>query len=291
MQENRRLKRKVRNSYIISTVSIALVLFLLGSVSYLVVNALDITDRMKENVSVYVMLRDELTPEQQEAIRHKLLQQEAVRDAVFVSKDDAAAEFRSEAGGDFEEFLGFNPLPDSYEVKLSAAGPDLEKMRAFEKEALTWDGVDEVVYQRSVVEEIGRNINTFNLVLLMFGGALLIISLILLNNTIRVAIYSKRYIITTMKLVGATRGFILRPFAGSAVMQGIWSALIATVMFSGMLYGIHRGLPEISFSGADAKAVYIIAGMFLAGILISLVFTIFAVDKFVKLPTGAVNYY
>ncbi|MCD8172529.1 MAG: permease-like cell division protein FtsX [Alistipes sp.] len=289
MQENRRLKRKVRNSYIISTVSISLVLFLLGSVSYLIVSALDVTDRMKKNISVYVNLED-ITPDEQAVIRTRLLNQEAVSDVVFISKDQAAEEFRTEAG-DFVEFLGYNPLPDAFEVKLSASGPDVEKMREFEREVSSWYGVNEVDYQRGVLEKIGPNINTFNMVLLFFGGALLVISLILLNNTIRVSIYSKRYIISTMKLVGATRGFIIRPFAGSAVMQGIWSALIATAMFAGMLYGIHRGLPEISFSGADAQAVYIVAGMFLAGIIISLFFTIFAVNKFVRLPTGAVNYY
>ncbi|MCC8035170.1 MAG: permease-like cell division protein FtsX [Rikenellaceae bacterium] len=235
MNQNKRLKRKVRNSYIISTVSIALVLFLLGSVSYLIFSALDITERIKRDVSVYVMLADGTTADQQAQLLGMLMEEEAVSDAVFVPKEEAAAQFRSEGGGDFEEFLGFNPLPDSFEVKLSAAGPDLEKMQAFEKAALGWDGVEEVVYQRGVVENIGRNINSFNLVLLVFGGSLLVISLILLNNTIRVSIYSKRYVISTMKLVGATRGFILRPFAASAVMQGIWSALIAGILFVGLL--------------------------------------------------------
>ncbi|MCD7969494.1 MAG: permease-like cell division protein FtsX [Alistipes sp.] len=290
MQENKRLKRKVRNSYIISTVSIALVLFLLGSVSYLIFSALDITDRMKKNVSVYVML-EEIDPGRRAEIERMLGVQEAVREVVFVSKDEAAAEFRSEGGGNFEEFLGFNPLPDSFEVKLSAAGPDIEKMREFERTVLAWEGIDKVVYQRGVIENIGRNINRFNLILIVFGGALLVISVILLNNTIRVSIYSKRYIISTMKLVGATRGFILRPFAGSAVAQGIWSALIACAMFVGLVYGLKQGLPEINFSGANGFVLWIMAGMVVLGILISLVFTIFAVNKFIKLPTGAVNYY
>lgn len=290
MQENKRLKRKVRNSYIISTVSIALVLFLLGSVSYLIFSALDITDRMKKNVSVYVML-EEIDPGRRAEIERMLGVQEAVREVVFVSKDEAAAEFRSEGGGNFEEFLGFNPLPDSFEVKLSAAGPDIEKMREFERTVLAWEGIDKVVYQRGVIENIGRNINRFNLILIVFGGALLVISVILLNNTIRVSIYSKRYIISTMKLVGATRGFILRPFAGSAVAQGIWSVLIACAMFVGLVYGLKQGLPEINFSGANGFVLWIMAGMVVLGILISLVFTIFAVNKFIKLPTGAVNYY
>ncbi|MCD8073395.1 MAG: permease-like cell division protein FtsX, partial [Alistipes sp.] len=152
MQETKRLKRKVRNSYIISTVSIALVLFLLGSVSYLIFSALDITERMKRDVAVYVMLAEGTTPETREELRRRLMEHEVVSDALFVSKEEAAAQFRAEGGCDFEEFLGFNPLPDSFEVKLSAAGPDLQKMPAFEKAALGWDGVEEGVYQRGVVE-------------------------------------------------------------------------------------------------------------------------------------------
>lgn len=291
MSKEKKLKRKVRNSYIISTISIALVLFLLGSVGYLILSALDVTDKMKENISVYVMLKDNTTEEQKQNIKKNLLAQEAVRDAVFVSKDEAAEEFRRHEGSDFDSFLEFNPLPDSYEVKLSAAGPDIEKMSAFEKEAMKWEGVDEVVYQRSIVEEIGRNINKFNIILLTFGAALLLISIILLNNTIRVTIFSKRYIISTMKLVGATKGFIRKPFIRSAILQGINSAFIATLMFAGLVWGLHEGLPELNFKGDQIQAAWIIGGMFVTGILISLLFTIFAVNKFIKLPTGAIHYY
>ena len=120
----------------------------------------------------------------------------------FIPKDQAAADFQAYLGSDFVEFLQTNPLPDSYEVKLDGRSAETGRCRPLEKQVMSWDGVDEVVYQRNEIEQVTSNINKFNLVLLLFGGALLIISLILLNNTIRVTIFSKRYLIHTMKLVG-----------------------------------------------------------------------------------------
>ena len=288
---NKRLKRKVRNSYIVSTVSIALVLFLLGTVGYLILNAMLATQRMKENVTVYVMLRPDSTDEQTAAIKTNLLKQNAVREATFVSKAEAAEEFREYAGTDFVEFLRQNPLPDSFEVSLNARSSEKETVRALETQIMQWPGVDEVVYQRNVIEQITSNINKFNLILLLFGGTLLFISLILLNNTIRVTIYSKRYIINTMKLVGATRWFILKPFLGSGILQGIYAGIIASLMFAGMVAGLSEGIPEVRFVAERFQIAVIMGGMLAGGVAISLLFTTFAVNKFIKMPPGRIHMY
>lgn len=288
---NKRLKRKVRNSYIVSTVSIALVLFLLGTVGYLILNAMLATQRMKENVTVYVMLRPDATDEQTAAIKTNLLKQNAVREATFVSKAEAAEEFREYAGTDFVEFLRQNPLPDSFEVSLNARSSEKETVRALETQIMQWPGVDEVVYQRNVIEQITSNINKFNLILLLFGGTLLFISLILLNNTIRVTIYSKRYIINTMKLVGATRWFILKPFLGSGILQGIYAGIIASLMFAGMVAGLSEGIPEVRFVAERFQIAVIMGGMLAGGVAISLLFTTFAVNKFIKMPPGRIYMY
>ncbi len=288
---NKRLKRKVRNSYIVSTVSIALVLFLLGTVGYLILNAMLATQRMKENVTVYVMLRPDATDEQTAAIKTNLLKQNAVREATFVSKAEAAEEFREYAGTDFVEFLRQNPLPDSFEVSLNARSSEKETVRALETQIMQWPGVDEVVYQRNVIEQITSNINKFNLILLLFGGTLLFISLILLNNTIRVTIYSKRYIINTMKLVGATRWFILKPFLGSGILQGIYAGIIASLMFAGMVAGLSEGIPEVRFVAERFQIAVIMGGMLAGGVAISLLFTTFAVNKFIKMPPGRIHMY
>lgn len=291
MYENKKLKRKVRNSYIISTVSVSLVLFLLGSVGYLILSAMGATERMKESIAVYVMIKDGASEEAMQDVGAKLKAIEGVRDIKFVSKEEALKDFKEFSKSDPKAFLDFNPLPDSYEVHFSAYGAQGDALPAFEQTVTGWKEVDEIVYQRNVIDQVATNINKFNLILLLFGVALLFISLILLNNTIRVSIYSKRYVISTMKLVGATKGFIMKPFLGSAVLQGIYAALIAIMMFGALVWGLHEGLPEIRFGADNMELIFISAGMLVLGVLISLLFTAFAVSKFVRMRTDKIHMY
>ena len=280
-ENTKSLRRKVRNSYIISTISIALVLFLLGSVGYLIFNAVRATDLIKQGTS------DERIAE----IGRELGAHEAVKEVTFVPKAVAAENFKEQIGSDFVEFLAFNPLPDAYEVKLHAQYSDKDYVRKFEKEAASWNGIEEVVYQRAVVEQIGSNINKFNLVLLLFGGALLVIALILLNNTIRLTIYSKRYLINTMKLVGASKWFIMKPFLLRSILHGVYAWLIAAAMFLALVAGLGEGLPEVTFLAESRPVYYVLCGMLLLGILISALFTLFAVNKFVRMNTTKINLY
>jgi cell division transport system permease protein len=290
-QEDKRLKRRVRRSYLISTVSIAMVLFLLGSVAFLILNALDATNRLKESVTIYVMLADGLSEEQTAELRKKIEAEEAVWQVTYVSKEAAAEQFIAETGEDFTGFIDFNPLPDSFEVGLGARSSDKEVVRAFDKTVSAMEGVSEVVYQKGVVEQIGSNINKFNLILLLFGGALLVISLILLNNTVRMTIMARRRIINTMQLVGATKGFIMRPFVGSAVLHGVYAGLIATAMFAAMIVGLAEGLPEVAMLRGNVLLASIAGGMIVGGVVISLLFTIFAVNKFVRMAGNKMYLY
>ena len=290
-QENKRLKRKVRNSYFISTVSISLVLFLLGSVGYLIMNALNATEQMQESMTIYVMLDTDISTDDANAVGTRLHAMEEVRDAVFVSKEAAAEDFKHYVGGDFEEFLEYNPLPDSWEVRMKSDYSTREAVEKFEKSALGWQGVDEVVYQKNVVEQIGSNIRSFNLVLLLFGGTLLFISLILLNNTIRVSIFSKRYLINTMKLVGASKGFIMRPFLWDSFKQGLVSGLIATALFIAMIAGLNRKLPDVMMLAGDMPILIIVGAMMAGGVVISLLFTTFALNKFINMNTARIHLY
>ena len=290
-ENTKSLRRKVRNSYIISTISIALVLFLLGSVGYLILNAVRATDLMKENVAIHLMIKQGTSDERIAEIGRELGAHEAVKEVTFVPKAVAAENFKEQIGSDFVEFLAFNPLPDAYEVKLHAQYSDKDYVRKFEKEAASWNGIEEVVYQRAVVEQIGSNINKFNLVLLLFGGALLVIALILLNNTIRLTIYSKRYLINTMKLVGASKWFIMKPFLLRSILHGVYAWLIAAAMFLALVAGLGEGLPEVTFLAESRPVYYVLCGMLLLGILISALFTLFAVNKFVRMNTTKINLY
>ena len=286
-QEDKRLKRRVRNSYFVSTVSIAMVLFLLGSVTYFILGALNITQRLKESITIFVMLDDGLTDERRVELGRDIEGMEGVREVVYVSKEQAAEKFIAESGEDFTDFIDFNPLCDSFEVGLDAHSSDKELIAEFALRVEALPGVREVDYQRNVVEQIDANLGKFELVLLFFGAAMLVISLILLNNTIRMTILAKRNTINTMKLVGANRGFIMRPFLGSAVLHGVYAGLIAAGMFALLVFGMQEGIPELRLLTGNVLLGIIAGAMIVGGVVISLIFTLLAVNKAVNRTTNS----
>ena len=290
---DRRLKRKVRNSYMISTVSIALVLFLLGAVAYLMTAAMKIADSLSRSVTVIVELRNDAGEEQRAAIRKHFEQSPMVDEITFSSKESKLEdeEFRKIFAAEFEDVLDENPLLDSYEVCLSAKSGDDEALGAFIDEAMTLDGVEHVSYPARVVEKMHSTINKVRPLLLIFAAVLLVISLTLLNSTIRLAIYSKRYMINTMKLVGATKWFIMKPFLWSGFKQGIAAGIIAAALFGATIYGIDRSLPEISSHEQLMAAAAILCGMIVTGVAVSLLFTLFAVNKFVNMKSNKIYLY
>ena len=290
MKDDRRLKRKVRNSYIVSTVSVALVLFLLGSVGYLMAAAMTVARTLQQSVTVTAELRPGLDEERKEAIRAKIAGEELVREITYSPKEEKIADedFRRMFEAEIEEILGDNPLRDSYEITLSARSGERELLEGFIARVEAADGIDRVSYPARMIERLHATVRKIRLVLTLFGGALLIISLILLNNTIRLAIFSKRYLINTMKLVGATKWFIMRPFLGSSITQGILSGIIASALFLTAVYGLNEAVPELMSLAETMKIGIIVGGMVLGGILISLCFTFFAVNKFVNMKSNKI---
>lgn len=293
MKENKRLKRRVRNSYIISTVSIALVLFLLGTVGYLLSAAVKTADSLQNRAMVTVELKRDILPEQRESIEKQLAAKEFVSSVEFSSKEDKAADeqFRAMFGSDFEEVLGENPLLDSYEILLDGGAIDAGQMERFVGEVKDMKGVSDVVVPLGMVEQINSTISSVRLVLLVFGAVLLVISLILLNNTIRVSIFSKRYIINTMKLVGATKWFIMRPFLASSIAQGLWAGVAAAILFVTVVWRIDRSMPELNSLTQLSQTGVILAAMIAGGVVISLLFTTFAVNKFVNMKSNKIHLY
>lgn len=293
MKDDKRLKRKVRNSYLVSNVSIALVLFLLGSVGYLMAAAVDVARTLQESVTVTVELRDGLDDERKETLRRRIAADEIVREVRYSSKDEklADADFRQMFEQEFEAILEENPLLDSFEIMLSAASSDRERLDAFVAAVKAMDGVDRVSFPAQAVERLHATIARIRLVLLLFGGALLVVSLILLSNTIRLAIFSKRYLINTMKLVGATKWFIIRPFLASSVAQGIFSGLGASVLFLVAIYGLNEAVPELASLAELARIGIIVGGMVAGGVVISLCFTFLAVNKFVNMKSNKIYLY
>ena len=293
MKDDKRLKRKVRNSYIVSNISIALVLFLLGSVGYLMTAAMQVARTLQESVTVTVELRNGADEKQKESLRKRFEANELVSHVEYSSKDDKLndTDFRQMFEQEFEAILEENPLLDSFELTLSADSADPDKLETFIAQIAELDGVDRVSYPAQTVERLHATIAKIRLVLVLFGGALLVISLILLGNTIRLAIFSKRYLINTMKLVGATKWFIMKPFLGSSITQGILSGIIASALFLTAVYGLNEAVPELMSLAETMKIGIIVGGMVLGGILISLCFTFFAVNKFVNMKSNKIYLY
>lgn len=285
------LRRKVRGSYAISTVSISMVLFLVASVGYIIWNLAKATDNVKERMTLYVMMQPYASDAVVEEVGFKLRATEGVREVVYISKAEAAAELKGFAGGDFETFLNYNPLPASYEVRLAASESPKSLVAAIESAAAEWKGVDEIIYQQGMVESMDANLGRFKLLLVLFGAVLLLISLILLKNTIRMSVYSRREIIATMKLVGATKGFIKRPFILDSLWMGLAAATIASLMFWGMLVALSEGVPYLVLISGGRVMAQIFGGIFVGGVAISTLFTSFALERFINMNSAKINIY
>ena len=289
--KNNSLKRKVRGSYAISTVSIALVLFLLSGVGYVIWNLSHAANSIKERMTLYVMLEDEATDEVVEAVRHSLATAEGVREVVYVSKQQAATEFKEFVGSNFEEFLSYNPLPASFEVRLKATESPKALVAALEEQIAEWKGVDEVVYQRGVVDNLDANLGKFRLLVGLFGAALLVISLVLLRNTIRMSVFSRRELINTMKLVGASRSFIKKPFLVDSLWQGLVAALLAMLLFWAMVVALAEGLPFVMLISGAEVMISICGAILVGSVVISLLFTNFALNKFINMNSSKIHIY
>ena len=291
MRDDKRIKRKVRRSYIVSSISIALVLFLLGSVGYLLTAAFTTAHTLRNSVTLSAELEGGVTTERRSAIERELLSIEGVTGVEFVAKEDKIndEEFRRMFASEIENILSENPLRDSYEVHISAM--ESQATTAMADRISTIDGVVYVAYPASTIERLHSTINKIIFGLLAFGGALLIISLILLNNTIRLAIFSRRYLINTLKLVGATKGYIMRPFLSTAAKQGFWAGVAACLMFIVSLYALSGAMPEIISTAELLKVAITAVAMLVGGMFISLLFTAFAVNKFVNMKSNKIYLY
>lgn len=292
--KDRRLNRKVRRSYVISTVSIALVLFMLGVVSYVTLSAISAARDLQTGVVVSVEVADDLSPESEAHIVEAIEATGKSCDVSYMSKEEKFEDeaFREQFEVDIDLLLGENPLRDSYEVTISEKYADRVSIDEFCAEIEVVDGVEYIaVPPVEVVESMHETISNVSIGLVAFLAVLLIISVLLLNNTIRLAIYSKRYLINTMKLVGATKWYIMRPLLASALKQGIVAGVIAAAMVVGVVYGVDSYTPE-GLALLDYREAAVIAGaVMIVGILITVSFSAIAVNKFVNMKSNKIHLY
>lgn len=291
---DKRLKRKVRWSYAVSTVSIALVLFMSGSVSYVMMSALSASRSLRENVMLSVELADSLFSNEKQAIYDRIAAREEVAKVEYMAKQDKIndEEFRRVFSSQIDELLQENPLRDSYEVSLTADRSSEQDIDAFIADISTVTGVTYVaVPPIGVIETMQTTVSHISWSLVIFLAVLLLISILLLNNTIRLAIYAKRYLINTMKLVGATKWYIMRPLLRSALRQGILAGAGAGILMCVAVYGVERFTPEGIRMLPREEVAVIIGSMIVVGIVISVAFSALAINKFVNMKSNKIHLY
>lgn len=291
--QKRNISNRVRFSYATSTVSMTLVLFLLGAVGFIMVNLFSTTKRMRESVTMIVELKDGLSEAERDTVAVRLAESDMVASLKFVSKEEKAAdeEFSRVFNVDIKGVLGENPLPDSYDVTLSALSSDKEQLEHFAEEARKIKGVDFVSYPQNLLEEIHATLDIMQLIMILFGGALLVVSFVLLNNTVRLAVYSQRELINTLKAVGATKWFIMRPFVGRSALQGLLSGVLAVLLLGGAIYALDHVIPGMGII-PQLNEAGIFAGIVITlGVVVAVVCTLPVVNRFVNMKSNKIHLY
>jgi cell division transport system permease protein len=294
MSRSKKMGRKVMRSYIISTISISLVLFMLGVVAYVTLSALSSAQKLRESVVVSVEVSNDISEESRHALEMMLGDRTVCAGYEYLTKEEKISDeaFRSQFEVDLDLLLGENPLMDSYEVTIHTDYSTREGVEMVVDILRSMEGVEYIsVPPVDVVESMHRTITEVSIALLIFMAVLLFISLLLLSNTIRLAVYSKRYLINTMKLVGATKWYIMRPFLWDAFKQGLVAGLVAAVLLAGVVYGAENyAINGVEMLGHTAVGI-IIGAVVALGVVITLLFSAFAVNKFVNMRSNKIYLY
>jgi len=273
-------KARLRGSYLTLVISVSLVLFLLGILGLVIINAKGLSDYLRESLSFSVMLDEDAREADIRMLQKDLDAKPYIKSTEYVSKDEAAIKMKEDLGEYFISFLGDNPLPPSIDVYLYASYTNPDSVAKMEKYVMEYPFVKEVLVPESLLFLINENVRKVSLSLLIISSFLLLIAVTIINNTIRLAIYSKRFLIRTMQLVGATRSFIRKPFLIRSIYHGVIAALIAMLLLMGLLYLVEKEfLMLYSFKSTN---LLIMLGVLLIvlGILINLVSTFFSVNRY-----------
>ncbi|WAC01285.1 permease-like cell division protein FtsX [Lacinutrix neustonica] len=283
-------KRRLISSYISVVLSIALVLFLLGLLGLFVLNAKKVADHFKEKVTVTIFLKDTAKDVEVKQLEKSLAMADYVKSTTYVSKDQALESMKAESGEDVLDFLGFNPLKNSIDVNLKADFVTSEKLESISEEALSKNFVDEISYDKDLVAQMNDNVKKISFWILLISALFTLIAVLLINSSIRLAVYSKRFIIKTMQMVGATKHFIRRPFVWQSVKLGIIGAILALIGMAIVLYFVDRTFPELAFIKQPGLIIALFVFVFLLGIFITWISTFIATQRFLNLNTDKLYY-
>lgn len=289
-QESKVSRQRLRSSYLSSIISISLVLFMLGMLGLLIISAKKLSDYVKENIGFSIYLNDGVSDAEANYLRKVLDASNHVKFTQYVSKDDAAKLMEEELGEDFIDYIGYNPLSAYIDMRLKADYANTDSIAKIETWLGQFNQIKEIDYQKPLVNLVNENVSRVSFIILVFNILLMFIALVLINNTIRLSVYSKRFIINTMKLVGATHGFIRKPFLLRSILHGMYASVIAIAMLVAMIYGIKKEIADILLIVDPIYIAAIFVTITIIGIFINLIATFFAVNKFLRLSTDDLYY-
>ena len=284
MSERSSNKRRMAGSYFMSLMSIALVLFLLGVFALLMLHAQKLSNHLKENIGFEVVMNSNVKEDNILKLQKELDAMPAVKSTTYITKDEAIRRLSEDLGEDFLQWLGNedNPLLPSIDVRFKADYANNDSLNLIQAQLLKNKDIKEIYYHKSLVNLINQNMNRIGLGLMIASLVLLIIAITLIRNTIRLSIYSKRFLVRSMQLVGATPAYIRRPFIRSGIAQGFFGALIADAFLALLLYGLYQRLPELTLVQDYTIIICIFGGIIVLGILLGGLSTRFALRKYLN---------
>ncbi|PKP13369.1 MAG: cell division protein FtsX [Bacteroidetes bacterium HGW-Bacteroidetes-3] len=283
-------KRRLRSSYLSVIVSIALVLFLVGLLGLIVLKTNSITKHFKEKVAITVFLNDNAKDSDVETLQAELRKEEYAKKVTYISKEEAAKIYSEDIGENFLEFLGENPLKNAIDISLKSEFVTPEIMAGIEKELVLRSVVSEVTYDKPLIELLSKNINRLSFWMLLFSGLFTLIAVVLINGSIRLSVYSKRFTIKTMQMVGATKSFIRNPFIWQSVKLGIIGALVSIVGLVVFISYLNKNIPELELFTDYNLLGAVFLGIIGLGILITWLSTFFATQRFLNLRSDELYY-
>lgn len=283
-------KRKLISSYISVVISISLVLFLLGCLGLLVINSKKVANHFKEQVVMTIYLNDTAKEVEVNQLKKSLAMSDYTKEAVYVSKEEAADYMKAETGEDFMDFVGYNPLKNSIDVYLNADFVTTEQLSEISNTLANKSFIEEIRYDTDLVELMNDNVKKISFWVLVISGVFTLIAVLLINSSIRLAVYSKRFIIKTMQMVGATKSFIRRPFIWTSVQLGIIGAIVALIGMAVVLYYLNLTFPELELLRNSVLLIALFVGIFVMGIVITWISTFIATQRFLNLKTDQLYY-
>lgn len=271
-------------SYFMSLMSITLVLFLLGVFALLMMHTQSLSNHIKENIGFEIVMNSNVKEADILKLKRELDAMPAVKSTEYITKEEAIRRLSDDLGEDFLQWLGNeeNPLLPSIDVRFNAEYTNPDSLSVIEKQLLGNKDIKEIYYQKSLVDLINQNVNRIGLVLAGVSLVLLVIAITLIRNTIRLSVYSKRFLVRSMQLVGATPAFIRRPFIRRGIWQGFFGGLLADLLLAAMLYGLTRQIPELSLIQDYRIVVGIFIGIVILGMLLGGVSTRLALRKHLR---------